>query len=174
MTGRGEGAARVAALRAGFDGGFAEAPREADGPERAWIDLLLVRIGAEAYAIRSTDIASIHAGLVVSPMPTRDPAFLGLTTLRNALVPVFDLAALLGIAATGAPRWCVLSPGEAPLGFSFAAFDGHARIAPRTWQPDGALLGAFEHAGATRRVLDPGVMAAPMQRSGRGSAAKES
>jgi chemotaxis signal transduction protein len=45
------------------------------------------------------------------------------------VLPVFDLAAIIGYAREGeAPRWFVSSKGAAPVAFAFAEFDGYVEV----------------------------------------------
>jgi chemotaxis signal transduction protein len=119
---------RAADLRAAFDRGFAEAPAAGAAP---YVDLLRVRIGGEPYALVLAEIASFHADLRVVPLPSPAPELLGVAAVRTAVVPVYDLRAVL--AATGgtgpgaAPRWLVVLRGAPPLALAFDGFDGHAR-----------------------------------------------
>lgn len=145
-------------LRDDFDLGFAAAPAAARG---AHLDLLLLRIAGSAYAIQSRDVSALHVDLRIAPMPTRRSEFLGLTTLRNAMLPIYDLAALLGRGATPAgARWCVLTAREPVVGYLFEGFDGHARIPDRAWTTGGVLHGVVELGGESRAVLDAAALAA--------------
>lgn len=127
------------ALRDEFNRGFAQAPAQAPaGLER----LLAIQAGAHCL-LRLSAISAIHTDRVLLPLPSRLPELLGVTGIRGQLVPVFDLAALLGHAPARAPRWLVLSgSGGAMLGLAFAAFDAHVLAAPEQFLPAAAMPAA--------------------------------
>lgn len=114
---------RAAALRDAFDRAFAEPPPP-DPPALA--DLLAIRVGAEPYALRFSEIAGLFADRKVTPIPTRAPTLLGIAGFRGALVPVYDLHALLGQRAAEAARWLVMA-ARAPVAFAFSAQEGQFR-----------------------------------------------
>jgi chemotaxis signal transduction protein len=122
--GAGSGAGeRAADLRRAFDAGFAAPPRP---PAPAHLDLLRIRLGGAPYAIAAADIAELHAGLTVVPLPTPAPELLGVAAVRGQVVPVFDLRRLIGLDPAGAPRWIVR---VGATGLAFDGFDGQLRIA---------------------------------------------
>jgi chemotaxis signal transduction protein len=121
---------RVAALRLAFDRSFASVPAPAN---TSHLDLLAIRVGTTPYALRIAEIAGLFADKPIAPLPTMVPELLGIIGHRGAILPVYDLGALLGdpsIAATNgaSPRWLALAAGK-PIALAFARLDGHARIA---------------------------------------------
>jgi hypothetical protein len=134
---------RAAELRRAFDRGFAEAPR---GVPAVMVDLLRLRIGTETYMIRTTSITAIHAGIAITTVPATAPELIGVAAIRTALVPVYDLRVLLGVAPTAPPRWLVQAHDA---GFAFEGFDGHARVAEL---PADAAVAS--HAGRLHAVID--------------------
>jgi purine-binding chemotaxis protein CheW len=56
---------------------------------------------------------------------------LGVAGFRGALIPVYDLRALLGCSITGAPRWLALARGV-PIAVAFDGMDGHLPVEPGT------------------------------------------
>ena len=116
---------RAAALRQAFDAGFAHAPV---GETRAAHDLLALTVGGDAYVIAMTDIASLAVDRRLTPLPTAVPELIGLAGLRGAIVPVYDLALLLGYARPPSARWLAVAAG-APLALAFERFDGYERRA---------------------------------------------
>ncbi|HEY0483284.1 MAG TPA: chemotaxis protein CheW [Kofleriaceae bacterium] len=122
---------RALELRDAFDRGFALAERPAAPAHR---DFLSLRVGGAPVAIPLGDVASLHADLVIVPLPARGPELLGVAAIRAAIVPIYDLGAALGVAAAAAgatrwaTRWAIVLRGGA-AGFAFEAHDGHARIA---------------------------------------------
>jgi hypothetical protein len=112
---------RAAAMRAVFDRGFAQ-PRAVDrlDSER----LLALGVGGDPYALRMEEIASLAVDRRITPLPSPVPEFAGIVGLRGAILPVYDLARLLGYPAAAQARWlAVLS--AAPVAVAFAAFDGY-------------------------------------------------
>ena len=130
---------RAAAMRAEFDRGFAE-PRRI---ERLDSDrLLALSVGGDPYALRMEEIASVAVDRRIVPLPGPLAEFAGIAGLRGAIVPVYDLARLLGYPGDGPARWlAVLS--AAPVAVAFAAFDGYIV------RPGGSM--AFEPAGGDSR-----------------------
>jgi purine-binding chemotaxis protein CheW len=117
--------ARAAELRLSFDQSFA-APRRLDPPGET--DLLGIRLAGQPYAIRLSEIAGLFADKAVTPMPSRAPDLLGVAGFRGAILPVYDLGAVLGHRAAPAPRWLAIA-AAAPLAIAFEGFDGQLRIA---------------------------------------------
>lgn len=119
-------AGRAEELRRAFDLSFAEAPRQATG---SFVDLLAIRVAGDAYALSLSEVAGLHVDRVVTPLPSLVPELLGLAGFRAALVPVYDLRALLGYPAAGALRWMVSTAGASTLGLAFDRFEAHVRVA---------------------------------------------
>lgn len=110
------------ALREQFDNAFA-LPHAPPAPGR--INLLAVRVGGMPYALRLQDMRGLHANLRILALPSGAPEFMGVTSIRGQTVPVYDLAALLGMDPCPAPRWMVLVQAGAPLALAFDVFDAH-------------------------------------------------
>jgi chemotaxis signal transduction protein len=115
---------RAAQLRRDFDRAFAQ-PIQVDTTEEE--DLLGIRVGGQACAIRLSEIASVHVGKKVTRVPGSHAALCGIAGLRGSLLPVYDLQQLLGHARAEAPRWLVIA-AAAPMGLAFATFDGCLRV----------------------------------------------
>jgi hypothetical protein len=115
---------RAAQLRDAFDRGFA-LPHAAGSGAR--VELLRLRVGDAAFAVALVEVASLHVDLDVVALPAADPALRGVAAIRGAVVAVYDLRALLGVAAAAHPRWVVISRGGD--GFAFDGFAGHVRVA---------------------------------------------
>ncbi len=135
MTGRETVTELVTGLRERFDAGFAEPPHPP--PEDAE-ELLTLRAGEGRYALRLRQAAGLYSGHPVTPLPGPLPALLGVAGFSGLIVPVYDLATLLGRAAaptSGADadrrptaRWLVLAAGSPALAVAFDALDGHVRV----------------------------------------------
>ena len=130
---------RAAAMRAEFDLGFAQ-PRRI---ERLDSDrLLALSVGGDPYALRMEEIASVAVDRRIVPLPGPVPEFAGIAGLRGAIVPVYDLARLLGYQSDGHARWLAVLT-TAPVAVAFAAFDGYIV------RPGGSIT--FEPAGGDSR-----------------------
>jgi len=96
-------AGRLEALRVAFDEAFARPP--AALPEHR--ELLVIGAGDEDLAVPLDALAGVENASPITPLPSPQPALLGLANHRGAVVPVFSLAALLGRAGQ-TPRWFAL------------------------------------------------------------------
>jgi len=72
-----------------------------------------LRVGAERYALPVADVRSIVDMEGVAPVLGMPPAVVGLRALDGALLPVFDLAALLGVTGGTPARIVVAATGRA-------------------------------------------------------------
>lgn len=113
-------------LRRAFDASFAAAI--GDGASRGE-DVLVIAIAGRPYALRPAEIAGLFVGRAIARVPSRHPELLGLAGFRGAIVPVFDLAALLELPRASSPRWIVMA-ARSRVGLAFDAFEGHRRIGP--------------------------------------------
>jgi purine-binding chemotaxis protein CheW len=117
-------AGRAEALRQAFDRGFAEAPRTALAEQA---DLLALSLAGHPFAIRLGEAAGLFSDRKVTPTPTAIREFRGIAGVRGALVPVYDLAALMGYAPVERLRWLLVAR-EAPVAFAFDDFEGQLRL----------------------------------------------
>lgn len=119
----------AATLRAEFDNAFA---RAADATHPAADGFLHVRVGGDGYALRVLEFEEITRAARVVPLPSSDPAFVGLTSLRGAMVPVFSPAVLLGYPSPAVPgSWLArCRHAEGMIAFAFEATEGFTRTAP--------------------------------------------
>ncbi|MEV4640999.1 chemotaxis protein CheW [Actinoplanes sp. NPDC049548] len=166
-----EVAERLAGLREEFDRSFAEPARRHDVE---YAELLAVRAGGRPYALRLSQASGLHPDRPVTPLPGPQAALLGVAGFGGAIVPVYDLAALLGHAVPERPRWLVLASGAPPLALAFHELDGHVRvpatdIVEETAGRDGSdiLRGMAPIAGGSRPIVDlPAARAAVHQLTG--------
>lgn len=117
----------VLELRAQFDSAFAQAPRvaAAAGPS-----MLAIRVAGEPYALHLDQIGGLYADRSIVALPSALPSLLGVTGFRGQIIPVYDLAVLLGHARGAAPRWLVLVRCAQPLALAFDRFEAHFTAAP--------------------------------------------
>jgi purine-binding chemotaxis protein CheW len=116
---------RAAALRTAFDSSFAE-PHPGAAPPME--NLLAIRLGLAPYALRLAEIAGLHSDRKVTPLPSAMPTLLGIAGFRGTILPVYDLARLVGSQPTVHPRFLAVAR-EARVAFAFDHLDGHERIA---------------------------------------------
>jgi purine-binding chemotaxis protein CheW len=121
---RSELAGRARELALAFDATFAEAPRT---DAQKFEDLLAIRLGGEPHALRLSEVAGLFARRSIVRLPSALPELLGLVSLRAAIVPVYDLAALLGRSRQTEPRWLVLA-ASAPIALAFDELEGYQRL----------------------------------------------
>jgi purine-binding chemotaxis protein CheW len=116
-------------LRRAFDQTFAApAVRPADN----LTTLITIRVAGQAFALHAKEITALAKRSRIVPVPSRVPELLGLAGVRGALVPVYDLAALLGLPRrAGEPQWFVLAHREAQLALAVDEIEGLAEI-PKT------------------------------------------
>jgi chemotaxis signal transduction protein len=125
---------RAATLRREFDRAFAEPIRAASAVR---VDLLCIRAGGQAYAIRLSEIVGLHVGKKITRVPGGDAALCGIAGFRGALLPVYNLQALLGKSVGETPQWMVVASG-APIAVAFDAFELHVRASREETVPQSA------------------------------------
>ncbi len=139
---------RAAELRSAFDRAFAEAPRvELVRP----LDFLALRLGGDPFAVRVSETAGLFSDRKITRVPTPVAELRGVAGVRGVLVPVYDLAALLGYAAATAPRWLMIAR-EASVAFAFDLFEGQLRVDQASIIVHDAS--AREHVREVARVAD--------------------
>jgi chemotaxis signal transduction protein len=133
---------RADELREAFDRGFAEAPAVVSG---AGYELLRIELAGEPYVVPLADVTSLHVDLRIVPVPATAPTLLGVIALRGAILAVYDLRALLGLATARSARWIVVANG---VGFAFDGFAGHLRV------DDVSVRGVVEFEGRLHPIVD--------------------
>lgn len=146
MTGMNVLAASARALREEFDRAFALPPEQPDASSR---QLLAIRAGGQAYALRLDQIRGLYVDRRVQTLPSRLPELVGLTGVRGQAVPVFDLAALLGQPAPRTARWLVLAAGRHSAAFAFEQFEAYHAA-----RPDDMMEGAVRIDGVPRTLVN--------------------
>jgi chemotaxis signal transduction protein len=121
-------AGKAAELARAFDAGFAEAPAS---DSRNFEDVLAIRLGGDPYALRLGQVAGLYARRTIVPLPSALPELLGLASVRAAVVPVYDISALLGRLRQSEPRWIVVA-AQAPIGLAFDELEGFRRLEAET------------------------------------------
>jgi chemotaxis signal transduction protein len=137
--------ARALDMRRAFDAAFAQ-PVSLDRREE--LPALVVALGASRWVIRLRDIAGVARGRPPLPVPGASPSLLGLTGVRGMLVPVYSLAALLGLAEGPKveSRWLALVSHGGTLGLAFDGLVRHEQLAAEHmhFAPDGSAVCHFD------------------------------
>lgn len=143
----------VAALRQQFDEAFAQVPA---GEEQALESLLAVRCGGARYAVRVTEIAALIVDVRITPVATPLTELLGIAGIRGAIVPVYDLAAILGQAADVPPRWIALAGSGTLVALAFAGLERHLRVPADRIVVQGSAATAPQHSREVVTLPDGG------------------
>jgi chemotaxis signal transduction protein len=84
-----------------------------------------VRAGGERYALAVTDVTEVGELGEVTPVPGSAPEVLGLHNLRGQVVPVVDLAAMMGLGDRGElSRVVIAESGNRRAGLAVEAVEG--------------------------------------------------
>jgi chemotaxis signal transduction protein len=147
---------RLAELREEFDRSFTEPARRHDVEH---VELLAIRAGGRPYALGLSQTSGLHPDRPVTPVPGPVPALLGVAGFGGAIVPVYDLAALLGHPVPERPRWLVPATGTPPLALAFHELDGHLRVPAAAVVAEagahrGCLRGVVPLPGGNRPIVD--------------------
>ncbi|MGH7441940.1 MAG: chemotaxis protein CheW [bacterium] len=137
------------ALRRDFDLSFArpEAARKDEG-----VALLALGVAGEPYALRLEDLAFLARAPETAFWGSGVSAFLGLAGLRGEVLPVWDLAGLLGRPGTDSkPAWVACSARVPRWAAAFERYDGLLRASLSEMEP---LAGEGVQARCSREVLN--------------------
>jgi chemotaxis signal transduction protein len=137
-----DGSAKLDELRRAFDASFAAAP---PAPAER-VDLIALRAGDLSCAVRMAEVGSVVPFREVAPIPCDEPAFRGVAGVRGAMLPVYDLAALMGAGAAAAPRWMLVSGGAERVALAFDEIEEYLRVGRDQ------IVAAAEGAAATEAV----------------------
>jgi purine-binding chemotaxis protein CheW len=113
----------AAAMRHEFDDAFTRPQDEAADDEV----LIGVDVGGARHALRLTDIAGVLADRTIVAIPSSSHDVVGIVGFRGDILPVFDLAALLGYPRAPRSRWIAVARGG-DAAFAFAQLISHLRV----------------------------------------------
>ena len=115
-----------------------------------------LRVASEAYAMPVEYVLEVAELGQVRPVPGARPELLGVRNLRGRILPVVDLALLLGIPRTAPPaRLLVAEAGGRRAGFAIDKVSGVGELAdPAEETESGLLAGAVIGEGALIGVID--------------------
>lgn len=165
------------ALRRAFDEAFA-APVVHQAADLA--TLIAIRVAGQPFALRATEIAALAKSRRILPVPSRVPQLLGLAGIRGVLVPVYDLAAILGLPRANEPQWFVLTERDAQLALAVEEIERLVEIRKTDLVADppsssGGHVRQLARIGEeTRAVIDiPAVVETIRQHAGSSEQARE-
>jgi purine-binding chemotaxis protein CheW len=100
-----------------------------------------VRAGGERYALAVNDVTEVGELGEVTPLPGSPPEVLGLHNLRGQVVPVVDLAEMLGIGGRATPtRVVIAESGARRAGLAVEGVDGVDELPEHSEESDSPLL----------------------------------
>ncbi|MBI4568232.1 MAG: chemotaxis protein CheW [Planctomycetes bacterium] len=169
-------AGRAAELRRAFDLSFAAPGLAASRDDVAF---LAVRAGTGSFALALAEVAGVQVNAIITPLPGAPPDLLGLACVRGTILPVYDLARLLGCPSPTPPRWLAVAAGAgtSPVAFGFHGYEGLARVsraqvvaevggqAPGEPPPPREVL---RHGGIARPVVHLAALVAALANSNNG------
>ena len=150
--------ATAATLRRHFDAAFAAPASSITEPLE---DLLAIRVGSDPYALRLSEIAGLHVGVKIVPVPSPVAQLLGIVGIRGIMIPIYDLATLLRHPPEANSRWLVLARAPQPVGFAFETFESHLQVSLAAGNGDDSgtggtaqhMRGTIRAAGALRPII---------------------
>lgn len=115
-----------------------------------------LRVAAEAYAIPVTQVREVSGLGEVTPVPGTPPGVLGIRNLRGQLIPVIDLAAVLGISRVAAPGYLLVIQAQGQqAGLAIDAVSGVSELPDQEEEAESGLLsGAVLDGGDLIGVID--------------------
>lgn len=116
---------RAAEARRAFDATFARTLETAPADGRTRV--LMIRLRGARYAVCLDDCARATPVPTVRQLPSPVAAFVGLAIVEGFVLPVFDLAALLGLPGPhDVGGWLLVAAGEQTAGFVVEDMDGQS------------------------------------------------
>ncbi|MBI2944201.1 MAG: chemotaxis protein CheW [Candidatus Wallbacteria bacterium] len=154
-------------MRIRLDNGLAAPSVEPHSPAN---DRYLQRNGHSQPGESSGAAAELRS---VVRVPSSRRELLGVCGLRGALVPVFDLAALLGLETdTSSASWCVLAGANHLVGFAFERLEGYVRTQDGSVVPAPAashcVTQLLRHDGGTRSLIALRTLVSSLERAAAG------
>lgn len=136
---------------------FRDRVRERAGTQ----DLLVVRIGAERFAVPLESVDELVEAPMVRAVPGAPEHLLGLFTFGESLLPLYSPATILGADAAGAQVALVMRGGQSRIALAVDDADdvvsvalAGVREAPRTGRHDDVVLGVVWRDGDLLTLID--------------------
>jgi purine-binding chemotaxis protein CheW len=125
---------------------------------------LVFRLGSETYGLEVTHIQEVVEASSLYYIPRAPAIFCGAVNFHGSILPVLDLAAVLGFdKAARDPRVVVLTPGVCRMALAVSAILGIVRFAEEDLLPfqedssrDGCIRAVFAERGEMINLLDLG------------------
>jgi purine-binding chemotaxis protein CheW len=124
-------------------------------------DLLVVRIGAERFAVPLESVDELVEAPQLRAVPGAPDSLLGLFTFGDSLLPLYSPAAILGADAAGEQVALVMRGGQARIALAVDDADdvvsvalSDVRDAPRTGSHDDVVLGVVWRDGELLTLID--------------------
>lgn len=96
------------------------------------VAFLRVLIVGEPFALRVSEIAEVQAKPKITWLPTQSREFLGVTSLRGEMIPVYSLGELIGRSASEArDGWLIYLRHSAPVGVFISEYGGFVEASPQ-------------------------------------------
>lgn len=109
-----------------------------------------VRVGSESYTVPVEHVIEVAELGALSPVPGATGSVLGVCNLRGDVLPVFDLASVLGIKGDGLPQCLLVTEhGGLHAGFAVDEVTDVGVLPPVTEETHSKLLAgaALDHSG---------------------------
>lgn len=91
--------------------------------------ILAIRLKGDLHGLRVREIDGVERAASIVPLRADSPGLLGLSGYRGAILPVYDLGALLGYEeAREAPRWLFLCGKGDPIALAVVEFAGYVTV----------------------------------------------
>ena len=114
-----------------------------------------VRVADEHYALPVADVLEVAELGDVTPVPGAGTAVLGVRNMRGQVLPVVDLATVLGLPPVTPQRLVVAERGGLRAGLAVDAVDGVEQLPDASQEVDSRhLVGAALAEGALVGVID--------------------
>jgi purine-binding chemotaxis protein CheW len=126
-----------------------------------------VRVAAEHYALPVEQVLEVADLGDIAPVPGSPPEILGVRNLRGQVIPVIDLATMLGLSGGESSRVVVAESGELRAGLVVDAVLDVGEMPPASEQVESDyLLGAFLIDGELVGALDLDAVLEPVETRG--------
>lgn len=126
------------------------------------MDVVLIPVGADLYAVRVDRVQQVVAAPAVTALPTATSPVIGLFNLRGEIIPLLDTAALLGIASAERLAFAVvLHSPDGPVALAASGLPGHVTLGDATAPSDlPGTAGTFQVGPLLVLLLDLGTLLA--------------
>ena len=114
-----------------------------------------LQVGSEAYAVPVEQVSEVAALGPVRPVPGSGPELVGVCNLRGQIVPVVDLALLLGVARAAPPGGLLVTDvAGRRAGFAIDGVSAVCELGDPADAPSELLVGAALAGDCLIGVLD--------------------